>query len=558
MGFVTIILIGFGCQAIHPSASELSPSTLQDLSLGFHSTTQPTAALHKSVEVVQTAFTEMPGGQVRLVRYVEPSSLPRTLGASAPPKSEMPGQLTPEITIDLGGALMLAGVDNPTINLAREQIQEALAGQLAARLLMVPNVNIGGNFRFHSGVFQDDPGFLRNPKLQSLYLGAGTGAIGAGTVAVPGVWLFTHLGDAIYEPAAAHQRVVAREFDSQGVKNAVLLEVATAYLELVGAQARLDLLHEAQANVSEIARITDEFAKAGEGVPADANRAKANAELVRRQVSEAEGAITAASAQLSRLLTIDSAARLRTPRGTLEPFRLVPENTDLASLVQTALESRPELFARSAAIQEAHVQKRQEQARPWLPLLSVGYSSGVFGGGSNQVADDFGPLKGRSDVDVMAVWNVQNLGFGNCARVRRAGAIVGQSLASYQIALNQVRQEVSEAHAAAKTAARQIQAAKVALTASEEGFLLESERIRLGQGRPIEVLDSFRQLLDAQQEWLRAVVAFDIAQFQLFVALGSSPTNSLSPGCEGHLPGPSQNPRSMFTDRAVEPRTEEK
>jgi hypothetical protein len=44
-----------------------------------------------------------------------------------------------------------------------------------------------------------------------------------------------------------------------------------------------------------------------------------------------------------------------------------------------------------------------------------------------------------------------------------------------------------------------------------------------GVGRPIETLDSFNQLLDARQELVRAVVAFDIAQFRLFVAAGSNP-----------------------------------
>jgi outer membrane protein TolC len=49
---------------------------------------------------------------------------------------------------------------------------------------------------------------------------------------------------------------------------------------------------------------------------------------------------------------------------------------------------------------------------------------------------------------------------------------------------------------------------------------------RIKQGgpyRPIEVLDSFRQLLDSRQELLRAVVAFNIAQFRLFVAVGNTP-----------------------------------
>ena len=159
--------------------------------------------------------------------------------------------------------------------------------------------------------------------------------------------------------------------------------------------------------------------------------------------------------------------------GTVEPIHLIAEDTDLETLIALAVQARPELGAGSATIQVAQTQVRQERVRPWLPLLVAGYSSGLFGGGSNQVATEFGPLSSRSDAVVMAVWNVQNLGFGNYARVRRANAAVG-AIADYEIALNQIRKEVGEAHAATQTAASQMALAKAALMTAEEGFRLGS------------------------------------------------------------------------------------
>jgi outer membrane protein TolC len=135
---------------------------------------------------------------------------------------------------------------------------------------------------------------------------------------------------------------------------------------------------------------------------------------------------------------------------------------------------------------------------------------------------------------VIAVWNVQNLGLGNRARVRAADAAVGQAVAGYDAALNQVRREVAAAQADAQSAGRQIGVARAALADAEEGYRLERERVRRAEGLPIEVLDSFRQLLDARQELLLAVVAFDVAQFRLFVAVGSNP--AAGPACT--TPGP--------------------
>jgi outer membrane protein TolC len=57
-----------------------------------------------------------------------------------------------------------------------------------------------------------------------------------------------------------------------------------------------------------------------------------------------------------------------------------------------------------------------------------------------------------------------------------------------------------------------------------DGFQRDLNRIRAGQGRPIEVLNQAKRLVAARQRLLEALIAFDRAQFQLFVALGQPPT----------------------------------
>ena len=80
-------------------------------------------------------------------------------------------------------ALRLAGVANPTIELARETVRGALADQLAARALLLPSVNVGANYRLHRGTLLAPQGFVRDVNLQSAYLGAGAGVTGGGTAA---------------------------------------------------------------------------------------------------------------------------------------------------------------------------------------------------------------------------------------------------------------------------------------------------------------------------------------------------------------------------------------
>jgi outer membrane protein TolC len=426
-------------------------------------------------------------------------------------------------TIDLEIALRLGGVENPTINLARERVREALAGQTAARALLLPSVNVGGNLRLHRGVLITSAGLIRDVNSQSLYLGAGAAAIGGNPVAIPGVQLFANLGDAVYEPLAARQRTTTRRAESQAVQNAILLEVTLAYLRLIEAENRREILRSGMEEASEIVRLTAAHAKAGQGRQADADRAAANAQLFERELRRAEEDVAVASAGLCRLLSLDPSVRLQTAAAFPQPIHLIPEDAELESLVQEALQARPELLAGSAAIAEAQTRTRQQRARPLLPTLSVGYSAGGFGGGSNLQPSDFGPLMGRSNFDVFAVWNVQNLGFGNRAQIRRADATLGATIAAYDAAVNQVRREVTEAASDARAAALQVKAAETAVKTAEEGYALERERIRQAQGRPIEALDSLRQLIESHQELVRAVIAYDAAQFRLFVALGNNP-----------------------------------
>jgi outer membrane protein TolC len=431
----------------------------------------------------------------------------------------------------MGQALRLAGVDNPTINLARERIQESLALQLGARALLLPNINAGANYHYNNGPVEASFGQIIPVADQVLYAGFGSGAVGASAVTVPGLWLFSSLSDAIYEPKAVREVVAERRSESAAINNAILRDVAVAYLRLVGSEARLDVLRGVDREGAEMVQLTLEFSQAGQGRPADADRARAYNRLVERERQAALEEVAVASAQLCRLLSLDPSIQLRTPSPTIEPIRLISEDDDPETLIALALQARPELSGRSAAIREAQVRLRHEKVRPLLPTVSVGVSSATFSGASDLITSRFEPFTGRTDIDAMAVWNLQNLGFGNRARVREATAILSQALAEYGAVKNRIRSEVLDALAEARAAAAQLDIARAAVANANEGYQLDLQRIKGGKGvgpnaaRPIELLDSFNNILQAREELVAAVIGYDIAQFRLFVAVGSNPLN---------------------------------
>src|SRR5262249_30536410 len=147
-------------------------------------------------------------------------------------------ETAPEQELTLTTALGLAGVDNPTIALAEEAVRGARAAQLEAGALILPDLTLGLNYYSHDGALQTGTGLIRLVNREGFFVGSGADAVGAGTVVAPGIHLFAHLGDAAFEPRAAAQRLLGRQFTAAATRNSILLDVADRYLALSAAQQR--------------------------------------------------------------------------------------------------------------------------------------------------------------------------------------------------------------------------------------------------------------------------------------------------------------------------------
>ncbi|MBI3866202.1 MAG: TolC family protein, partial [Planctomycetia bacterium] len=425
----------------------------------------------------------------------------------------------------------LAETANPTIALGRQAIVEAVALQTGARGLLLPTLNAGTNYHLHQGVLQTSFGQIRNLNEQSIYVGGGARTLAAETVAIPAVRIFSHLGDAYFAPLAAAQTVCARTANSTAIDNATLLAVVQTYLELAMAEASLDAIHLGEDSMQSIVQATSAFASAGQGREGDFNRARADALLLHAEEQAVQERIAVASAELSRLLHLDPSIRLRTRPGDLELVQLVDPQYSVEDLVALAQTARPELAARTAEIAAAEYRVRQEDTRPLFPVVSVGFSGGGFGGGSNRqdlgVPSFFQTFGGRTDFDVMAVWSLQNVGFGNSAVQKRTRAERDQAIAARGRMSNRIAREVGDAFARAESRKRQVAIAQQRLRSATDGAREELIRTRGGEGLPIEALNSVSLLSEAGVALVEAIGGYDLAQFELFVAVGQTPHAAL-------------------------------
>jgi outer membrane protein TolC len=475
----------------------------------------------------------------------EAAPAPQALIQTGPAPAQSPPDLTGSPTalppsdhslpIDLCTALRLAEGDNPTIGISRQAIQEALADQLRANALLLPSLRAGGNYHDHQGVLQNSFGEIRHVHSDSLYVGGGARTLAAESVAFPMVQLFSPLADAFFEPLAARRLVAARRAQSAATTNQVLLEVASRFLELVSAEAELASLRQSEGDMKEVARLATVFGEAGEARESDASRARGAALLLHTEEQRAEERVAVASANLAEVLNLDTSVRLQTPGQATGLLELVDLRHDLDALVAQAQAVRPELAASAAETARRQALYREELFRPFLPTLSIGFSSGTFGGGTNRVDlvanPGFGKFGSRADFDVIAFWTAQNLGAGNAARQNERRAQREVTAFEQVRLLNLVRREVVSAYSRAEAGLRRVGIARERLRSAEDGFKEDLGRIRGGKGKPVELLNSAERLTRARLALIQSILEYNLGQFQLFVALGQRPTNACLPAC---------------------------
>ncbi len=433
--------------------------------------------------------------------------------------SQNAGGQTQTLPIDLPTALRLANAQNPIIALARLRIDEAAAQFDQARVLLLPTLSAGGSYHKHEGRLQDVAGHVMEISRSSGYAGLGAGAVGAGSIVVPGVSVRSDLADAIFLPLAARQNSLAREAESRVTQNSVSLAVTLAYFELLRAKFDLAIAEESLTNAAELARVTDEFSKAGEGLQSDAERAAVERSLRERDVEKSREAVQVRSAQLAELLRLDLRTELDPLDTAVIPVEFVRADRPLAELLAASLQNRPELEQSRSLVQLACERLRHAEFGPLLPSVLLSASVGGFGGGTNSSLVN---TSDRTDFDAMLFWELRNLGLGDKALTQERRSQLEQAKLAEVAMMDRVASEVTQAHAQVTSRRKQIELARAAVKRAENSFQLNRTRIFEKQGLPIEVLQAIQSLATTRREYLSAVIEYNQAQFRLHTALGQS------------------------------------
>lgn len=444
---------------------------------------------------------------------------PRTIQEALHPPvmaEEVPSAPAP-IELDMTGALAIVGDQSPRIELAAARYRQAYAQLTGARALWLPSLRGGASFNHHDGMIQDVAGFAFPTSRSALNAGLGAGAVGAGSPAVPGVVAQFHSADAVFQPRIAEFRASASDTAVQAATNDALLDAALAYLELLRCWQAEQIARDTLQRASQLADLTDSFARSGQGAQADADRAATEHVRRRNELTRAEEARHVAEVRMAELLRFDPTQPIAPSEETIVPVDLVPPGQPVGELIATGLSNRPELAEARLLVCEAVQRYRREKFAPLMPSALLGLSQSGFGAGKGSSIDRY---DGRFDFDATVYWELRNLGLGERAKREETQAMYDQARAREAALLDRVAREVVEGATQVEMRRKIIEVAETGVQSATQSYERDLARIRQGAGLPIESLQSLRALDEARREYLRSLVDYNEAQFRLHRALG--------------------------------------
>lgn len=443
--------------------------------------------------------------------------------------------------INLATALRLADARPLIVAAAQASAWVAEAQYQKAKVLWLPAFMMNACYMRHDGYGPDFNGAINVPQGENALGQNSPGNLGKPLNQnlnwfMAGVSLYEVIAvtDAVFQPLASKQILKAKRWDIQTAKNEALLETARSYFSVHRYRGQyagaLYCVEQGRKLVETIASLSKDL------VPAvEIDRARnLLAFLEEEAVSDREN-WRVVSADLTQVLRLD-------PRAVVEPLEndhlqitLIDPQRSLDDLIPIGLTNRPELSAQQAMIQAALVRIRQEKMRPLLPsILITGFQTpggmttqaGIFGTGYDNKLNLW---SFRDDISTQVVWQLQNLGLGNLALIkRRRGEQSRATAALFQIQ-DMVASEVTQSQANVQSAAARVVQAERSLRSGLITFQKNLEGLsqtkRFGNVletiyRPQEVVYALKLLKYSFNEYYATVADYNIAQFQLFHALG--------------------------------------
>ncbi len=322
--------------------------------------------------------------------------------------------------------------------------------------------------------------------------------------------------------------VVAAHLDVERTQEQTVLDVKSAFYQVLRAQAALEVAQANVASLEEHLRQAEAFQRAGVAARFDVLRAETQVANARQNVIAARNAVELAKATLNNVMGIDVSTPL-TVRAEEEVEVVLPE---YAPSLEAA-------YAQRAEVKQARVNVEMSQRGVSLakatgrPTLGLNWQGNVTADGGA-----FSPRAFQWNASAVISYPILEGGLTK-ARVTQARADVEAAEVTEQQVREGVALEVKQAILSMEESAERMEAAAKNVEQAQEALRLAKVRYREGVSTPLEVTDAQAVLTQAETNLVNARYDYLLARarYQRAVGQESVATGTAAPAnAEGAAP----------------------
>ena len=290
-----------------------------------------------------------------------------------------------------------------------------------------------------------------------------------------------------------------------GTEDAVLLRVASNYLALVNAEARIDIEKRNIDLAEKRRKQAQAFFEAGEVTKVDVLRAETAIKAAQRALAVAEQNRENAESRLRADLDLSGSIVATTPEQPMPPVPAEPALVDKAETV------RPDvvLAANNLKIAELEIQK---QRGFWLPTVTFDGGFTAQKAAFPSAHNTYGAL--RFTVPILQSGEVE-------ARVAGAKARELQAKLDLETAKINAREDVRQALATLNASEKSLGLAKEQLAAADAEYAQEFELYRAQEATSLDLATSEQSLADARRAVAEETLNRDVAALRVWYASGA-------------------------------------
>lgn len=314
--------------------------------------------------------------------------------------------------------------------------------------------------------------------------------------------------DAFFAKAAAGKMVKARRQSLQRTRQAVILEVKSAYLALVLARQNLHAIEDAQKSSG--SNRDNARAAYEEGIISRADYLTSELKVLELEEQRlmAYNQMQQASDELKFRLGLSEENRLLSPADSMFSSPAFPDS----SLTSVSPGSHPDVQIMHLHQQAANNRILMKRSA-WLPRVN---------GFVNRDWHAAGPFQDDSNdwtAGVQLSWNLFD-GLGHWGRKKQVAADASLAEVHYLQTAQKIRNDIDEARRNTTTASKRIAVARLAVVQAREGLNLTKERFEAGLAKMSDLLERETLLTKARLRLLRAQHDYSLSMSELHYKLG--------------------------------------